>query len=54
LTSIKKELEQTKMNITALTHYINAKRKDEDRRKEEARNKAEKGQSSKGLFPPAS
>jgi hypothetical protein len=53
--SIKKELQQAKMDNTALARYINAKRKNEkDRRKEEIRKKAKEGQSSKGPFPPAS
>jgi hypothetical protein len=43
------------MNNAVLTHYINAKKKEEqDQRKEEARKKVEEGQSSKGLFPPVS
>jgi hypothetical protein len=55
LASIEKELEQVKTNNAALARYINAKRKkEEDRRKEEACKKAEEGQSSKGIFPPAS
>jgi hypothetical protein len=37
LTSVEKELQQTKTNNVALVHYINARRKkEEDRRKEEA------------------
>jgi hypothetical protein len=48
LTSIEKELQQTKTDNTALTCYINTKRK------KEARKKAEESESSKGLFPPAS
>jgi hypothetical protein len=55
LAFVKKELQQVKTDNTALAHFINAKRKKEvDRRKEEARKKAEEGQSSKGLFPPLS
>jgi hypothetical protein len=55
LASVEKELQQAKTDNVALTHYINAKRKnEEDRRKEEARKKVEEGQSSKGPFPPAS
>jgi hypothetical protein len=55
LASIEKELQQAKMNNATLAHYINAKRKkEEDQRKEEAHKKVEEGQSSKGLFPPAS
>jgi hypothetical protein len=55
LTAIEKELEEAKMNNAALARYINAKRKnEEDQRKEESCKKAEEGQSSKGLFPPAS
>jgi hypothetical protein len=51
------------MDNAALTRYINARRrKEEDRRKYEARKKLEEdackkageGQSSKGLFPPDS
>jgi hypothetical protein len=58
LASVKKELQQAKMNNTALAHYINARRKkEEDRRKEEAlkkmeknaRKKAREGQSSKDV-----
>jgi hypothetical protein len=53
--TIKKELEEAKTNNAALAHYINTKRKEEeDRRKEDAHKKAEEGQSSKGLFLPAS
>jgi hypothetical protein len=54
LVAIEKELGEAKMNNATLARYINAKRKKEDRRKEEACNKVEEGQSSKGLFPPAS
>jgi hypothetical protein len=55
LASIEKELQQAKTDNTALARYINAKRKkEEDRRKEEACKKAEEGQSSKCPFPPAS
>jgi hypothetical protein len=62
LASVEKELQQVKMNNTALAHYINARRKKEDWRKEDARKKAEEdadkkakeGQSSEGLFPLAS
>jgi hypothetical protein len=50
LASIKKELQQTKMDNAALGCYINARRKkEEDRRKEEACKKAEEGQSSKDV-----
>jgi hypothetical protein len=62
LASVEKELQQAKMNNTALARYINARRKKEDWRKEDARKKAEEdadkkakeGQSSEGLFPLAS
>jgi hypothetical protein len=55
LVAVEKELGEAKMNNATLARYINAKRKkEEDRRKEEACNKVEEGQSSKGLFPPAS
>jgi ribosome-interacting GTPase 1 len=55
LASVEKELEQTKTNNATLAHYINIKRKkEEDRRKNEAHKKAEEGQSSKDHFPPAS
>jgi hypothetical protein len=55
LAAVEKELEEAKMNNAALARYINAKRKEEeDRRKEEAHKKAKEGQSSKGLFLPAS
>jgi ribosomal protein L12E/L44/L45/RPP1/RPP2 len=62
LASVEKELQQVKMNNTALARYINARRKKEDWRKEDARKKAEEdadkkakeGQSSEGLFPLAS
>jgi hypothetical protein len=55
LASVEKELQQMKKDNAALAHYINAKRKEEDRRKEEARKKtkeearkkAGEGQSSK-------
>jgi hypothetical protein len=49
LVAVEKELGEAKMNSDTLARYINAKRK-----KEEACNKVEEGQSSKGLFPPAS
>jgi hypothetical protein len=49
LAFVEKEHQQVKMDKVTLAHYINAKRK-----KEEACKKAEEGQSSKGLFPPAS
>jgi hypothetical protein len=43
------------MDNAALARYINIKRKkEEDRRKEEAHKKAVEGESSKGLFPPNS
>jgi regulator of replication initiation timing len=54
LASVEKELQQAKMDNTALARYINTKRKKEGQREEEARKKTEKGQSSKDLFPPAS
>jgi hypothetical protein len=55
LAAVEKELEEAKMNNVTLARYINAKRKkEEDRRKEEACKKVEEGQSSKDLFPPAS
>jgi hypothetical protein len=55
LASVEKEHQQVKMDNATLAHYINVKRKkEEDQRKEEACKKAEEGQSSKGLFPPAS
>jgi ribosomal protein L12E/L44/L45/RPP1/RPP2 len=62
LASVEKELQQVKMNNIALARYINARRKKEDWRKEDARKKAEEdadkkakeGQSSEGLFPLAS
>jgi hypothetical protein len=42
LASIEKELQQAKTDNAALARYINAKRKkDEERRNEEARKKAE-------------
>jgi hypothetical protein len=42
LTSVEKELQQAKMDNVALAHYINdIRKKDEDRRKEKARKKAE-------------
>jgi hypothetical protein len=42
LASVEKELQQAKTNNAALARYINAKRKKEkDRRKEEARKKAD-------------
>jgi hypothetical protein len=42
LTSVEKELQQVKMDNTALARYINVRRKKEEaRRKEEARKKAE-------------
>jgi hypothetical protein len=41
LASVEKELQQVKMDNAALARYINAKRKkEEDRRNEEARKKA--------------
>jgi hypothetical protein len=43
LTFVEKELQQTKKDNIALARYINAGRKEEDRRKEEARKKAEEG-----------
>jgi hypothetical protein len=47
LASVEKELQQAKKDNVALACYINARRmKEEDRRKEEARKKAEEGQSS--------
>jgi hypothetical protein len=58
LVSVEKELQQTKMNNATPTRYINARRKkEEDRRKEEAckkadkdaRKKVEEGQSSKDV-----
>jgi hypothetical protein len=52
LASIEKELQQAKMDNATLARYINAKRKKEDRRKEEACKKAEEGQRSKGPFSP--
>jgi hypothetical protein len=48
LASVEKELLWVKMDNVALARYINAKKK------EEARKKTREGQSSKGLFPPAS
>jgi hypothetical protein len=52
LASVEQELQQAKTDNATLVHYINAERKtEEDRRKEEARKKAEKGWR---LFPPAS
>jgi hypothetical protein len=55
LADVEKELEEATTNNVTLACYINAKRKKEyDRRKEETCKKAEKGQSSKDLFPPAS
>jgi hypothetical protein len=36
LTSVEKELQQAKKDNTALAHYINARRKEETQRKEEA------------------
>jgi hypothetical protein len=54
LAVVDKELEEVKMNNAALARYINAKRKKEDRSKQEARKKVEESQCSKGLFPPAS
>jgi hypothetical protein len=55
LSSIEQELQQAKTVNAAPACYINAKRKKkEDRRNEEARKKAEEGQSSKDPFPPAS
>jgi hypothetical protein len=54
LASVEKELQQAKTDNAPLTHYINAKRKkEEDRRKEEACKKVE-GQSSKCPFPSTS
>jgi hypothetical protein len=53
LASVKKELQQAKTDNAALVHYINASRRKEDWRNKEA-HKKEEGQSSKGLFPPAS
>jgi hypothetical protein len=42
LASVEKELQQAKTDNAALARYINAKRKkEEDRRNEEARKKAE-------------
>jgi hypothetical protein len=41
----------SKKDNVAVTRYINAKRKEENRSKEEARKKADEGQSS---FPPTS
>jgi hypothetical protein len=55
LASVEKELQQAKTDNAPLTHYINAKRKKEDdRRKEEACKKVEEGQSSKCPFPSTS
>jgi ribosomal protein S6 len=54
LASVEKELQQEMMDNAALARYINIKRKEEDRRKEEAHKKAVEGESSKGLFPPNS
>jgi hypothetical protein len=46
LASFKKELQQAKTDNIVLAHYINAKRKkEEDRRKEEAHKKVEEGHS---------
>jgi hypothetical protein len=54
LAFVKEELQQAKTDNAALARYINTKKKKlEDRRKEDARKKAEEGQSSKGIFPPA-
>jgi hypothetical protein len=41
LASVEKELQQVKKDNAALTRYINARSKEEDRRKEEARKKAD-------------
>jgi hypothetical protein len=54
LSSIDKELQQVKTDNVTLACDINARRKEGDRRKEEAHKKAEEEQSSKGLFPTAS
>jgi hypothetical protein len=55
LTSVEQELQQAKTGNIAMTHYINAKRKnDDDQRNEEVRKKAEESQSSKVPFSPAS
>jgi hypothetical protein len=43
LASVEEELQQAKTDNTALARYINAKRKKEDRRKEETHKKAEDG-----------
>jgi hypothetical protein len=47
LASVEKELQQMKKDNAAVARYINAKRKEEDQRKEEACKKAGEGQSSK-------
>jgi hypothetical protein len=49
LASVKKELQHAKKDNVALAHYINARRKKEDRREEETHKKVEEGQSSKDV-----
>jgi hypothetical protein len=49
LASVEKELQHAKKENATLAYYINARRKKEGWRKEEARKKAEEDQSSKDV-----